>query len=32
MMPIKYDDFSFIGDLLFEISKKKILEKVKKSI
>lgn len=29
MNPIKYDDFSFFGDIYYEISKKMMLEKVK---
>ena len=29
MTPISFDEFSFFGDIVFEISKRQILEKVK---
>ena len=32
MIPVGYDDFCFFGDLIYELSKKKILEKVTRPI
>jgi len=28
MVPVQYEEFSFFGDVMYEISKKMILEKV----
>lgn len=28
MIPVQYEEFSFFGDVMYEISKKMILEKV----